>query len=76
MPRSIRLCATEMSDVALALINDVLGLAKIEADQVTLRLGDYNMPDLVRSVVRNRTTRRQEIEMRRSDRRRPADSAW
>jgi signal transduction histidine kinase len=35
----------------LALINDVLDLAKIEAGQLSLTLEDYAMPDVVRSVV-------------------------
>ncbi|HVC54609.1 MAG TPA: GAF domain-containing protein [Stellaceae bacterium] len=35
----------------LALINDVLDLAKIEAGQLSLTLDDYAMPDVVRSVV-------------------------
>ncbi len=35
----------------LALINDVLDLAKIEAGQLTLTLEDYRMPEVVQSVV-------------------------
>jgi signal transduction histidine kinase len=35
----------------LALINDVLDLAKIEAGQLTLNLEDYSLPDVVRGVV-------------------------
>jgi signal transduction histidine kinase/HAMP domain-containing protein/putative methionine-R-sulfoxide reductase with GAF domain len=35
----------------LALINDVLDLSKIEAGQLMLTLEDYNLPDVVRSVV-------------------------
>jgi signal transduction histidine kinase len=35
----------------LALINDVLDLAKIEAGQLVLTLEDYAMPDVVQSVV-------------------------
>src|SRR5262249_20900312 len=34
----------------LALINDVLDLAKIEAGQLTLTLEDYNLPEVVKSV--------------------------
>ncbi len=35
----------------LALINDVLDLARIEAGQLTLTLEDYSLPELVRGVV-------------------------
>jgi signal transduction histidine kinase len=35
----------------LALINDVLDLAKIEAGQLTLTIEDYSMPEVVKSVV-------------------------
>ncbi len=35
----------------LALINDVLDLAKIEAGQLSMELEDYAMPDVVQSVV-------------------------
>jgi GAF domain-containing protein len=35
----------------LALINDVLDLAKIEAGQLTLTLEDYSLPEMVKSVV-------------------------
>ena len=35
----------------LALINDVLDLAKIEAGQLTLTLEDYRLPEVVQSVV-------------------------
>jgi signal transduction histidine kinase len=35
----------------LALINDVLDLAKIEAGQLTLALEDYSLPEVVQSVV-------------------------
>jgi GAF domain-containing protein/HAMP domain-containing protein len=35
----------------LALINDVLDLAKIEAGQLTLTLDDYSLPEVVQSVV-------------------------
>jgi GAF domain-containing protein/anti-sigma regulatory factor (Ser/Thr protein kinase) len=35
----------------LALINDVLDLAKIESGQLALTLEDYNLPELVQSVV-------------------------
>ncbi len=35
----------------LALINDVLDLAKIEAGQLTLSLEDYSLPEVVRGVV-------------------------
>src|SRR6516225_4451959 len=35
----------------LALINDVLDLAKIEAGQLNLTLEDYSLPDVVRGVV-------------------------
>ena len=35
----------------LALINDVLDLAKIEAGQLTLTFEDYSLPEVVRGVV-------------------------
>jgi signal transduction histidine kinase len=35
----------------LALINDVLDLAKIEAGQLTLTIEDYSLPEVVQSVV-------------------------
>jgi signal transduction histidine kinase len=35
----------------LALINDVLDLAKIEAGQLTLTLEDYSLPEVVKSVA-------------------------
>jgi len=35
----------------LALINDVLDLAKIEAGQLTLTLEDYSLPEVVQTVV-------------------------
>jgi GAF domain-containing protein/HAMP domain-containing protein len=35
----------------LALINDVLDLAKIEAGQLTLTLEDYSLPEVIKSVV-------------------------
>jgi signal transduction histidine kinase len=35
----------------LALINDVLDLAKIEAGQLTLTIEDYSLPELVKTVV-------------------------
>src|SRR5262249_27245001 len=35
----------------LALINDVLDLAKIEAGQLSLTLEDYSLPEVVKSVV-------------------------
>lgn len=35
----------------LALINDVLDLAKIEAGQLTLTLEDHSLPEIVKSIV-------------------------
>ncbi len=61
----------------LALINDVLDLAKIEAGQLTLTLEDYSLPDVVRGVVTATEPlgRGQGPEIHRDDRRRHADGA-
>ena len=62
----------------LALINDVLDLAKIEAGQLNLTIEDYSLSEVVRlGRRRDRAARRGKAAQIHRDRAaRPADGAW